>query len=459
MDYKFLLECKNDLFNFLSSMLIIPIYSGIHGMYEYSVKMHTILDEKCKLNNKLVNPGIASILKLCLNDIISLNNYEIENIYNDIKQKSGCYNYFDDLVKACFKSYILLLTYNPVYENSNFTSPELYENIVVKDFIHKCYIEVSNYFKENIELIIKDRKREMYHIIKECIEHSIKKSISNYDEIIKEYLKIKFDISKKEDKINYDNIKSMVSKMINTKKYGGIETMDVVVSGGSEKVVGESSFNNVENFINANKEIDAIVNNKYIDDKVGGGDSTQQLSGKNYILNTQSNEHSTSNIMNICINKDKEIDNILNNNLLPVNEEGLEEVKEKEDVKVGGHNAPILSETSTDINGSFNMSKVYNGINTETVKEGINIETVKEGINIETVKEGINIETVKKGINIETVKEDINTETVKEGTNKTSLLESPLPIKNNKINDILPTVKKGRPPKNKKADKFFNNLV
>lgn len=430
MDYKFLLECKNDLFNFLSSMLVNPIYSGMRGMYEYSVKMHTTLEEKCKSNSKLVNPGIASILKLCLNDITTLNNYEIENIYNDIKQQSGCYNYFDDLVRACFKSYILLLTYNPVYESSNFSSPEFYENIVVKDFIHKCYIEVSNYFKENIELIIKDRKREIHNIIKDCIEHSIKKSISNYDEIIKEYLKIKFDISKKEDKMSYDNIKIMVNKMINTQKYGssGVverDDVDVVsVVGGGGGVDGdsnkESSFNNVENFINANKELDAIVKNSYID-----GDSAKQLSGNNYILNTQSNENSTvmqlegtSNIINVGLSKDKEIDDILNNKLAPINEEdGLElrqtkvqepqpqtKVQESQPSfqKSGGAEASI---TSTDIMG------------------------------------------------------ELETTTVTVGTNKTSLLESPMPLRNNKINDIIPTVRKGRPPKNKNADKFFNNLI
>jgi hypothetical protein len=430
MDYKFLLECKNDLFNFLSSMLVNPIYSGMRGMYEYSVKMHTTLEEKCKSNSKLVNPGIASILKLCLNDITTLNNYEIENIYNDIKQQSGCYNYFDDLVRACFKSYILLLTYNPVYESSNFSSPEFYENIVVKDFIHKCYIEVSNYFKENIELIIKDRKREIHNIIKDCIEHSIKKSISNYDEIIKEYLKIKFDISKKEDKMSYDNIKIMVNKMINTQKYGssGVverDDVDVVsVVGGGGGVDGdsnkESSFNNVENFINANKELDAIVKNSYID-----GDSAKQLSGNNYILNTQSNENSTvmqlegtSNIINVGLSKDKEIDDILNNKLAPINEEdGLElrqtkvqepqpqtKVQESQPSfqKSGGAEASI---TSTDIMG------------------------------------------------------ELETTMVTVGTNKTSLLESPMPLRNNKINDIIPTVRKGRPPKNKNADKFFNNLI
>jgi hypothetical protein len=448
MDYKFLLECKNDLFNFLSSMLVIPIYTGIRGMYEYSVKMHNTLEERCKSNSKLVNPGIASILKLCLNDITSLNNYEIENIYNDIKQQSGCYNYFDDLVKACFKSYILLLTYNPVYESSKFSSPEFYENIVVKDFIHKCYIEVSNYFKENIELIAKDRKREIYNTIKECIENSIKKSISNYDEIIKEYLKIKFDTStKKEDKMSYDNIKSMVSKMINTQKYGGIgnigQERQLEIVGG-----GESSFNNVENFINANKELDAIVNNNYNDEKVGG-DST----GKNYILNTQSNDNSTTNMINVGMNKDKDIDNILNNNLEPINEEEVgKETK---------NNA--YSITSTDVNCESNVNESKLNVNESRLNVNESRLNVNEGtssvnestLNMNESKTSVNEST----LNMNESKTSVNESTLNMNESKTSLLESPMPIRNNKINDIITPVKKGRPPKNKNADKFFNNLA
>jgi hypothetical protein len=458
MDYKFLLECKNDLFNFLSSMLINPIYVGIRGMYEYSVKMHTTLEEKCKLNNKLVNPGIASILRLCLNDITSLNNYEIENIYNDIKQQSGCYNYFDDLVKACFKSYILLLTFNPVTENSKFSSPELYESIVVKDFIHKCYIEVSSYFKDNLELIVKDRKKEIHHVIKDCIEHSIKKSISNYDEIIKEYLKIKFDISNKEDKMSYDNIKSMVSKMINTQKYGHtvVGGVGAEIGGGGGAGIGssdgvrESSFNNVENFINANKELDAIVKNSYNDGsggsgsggaEGGGGDSAKQLSGNNYILNTQSNEHSTtmqlqegtSNIINIGLNKEKEIDDILNNKLAPINEEDGLELGTQPQPRPQSRQSPPQQPQKAGAGDSITSTDMVGTLETTVVNES----TVNEG----------------------TVNEHTVNETDIVGTNKTSLLESPLPIRNNRINDIIPTVRKGRPPKNKNADKFFNTLV
>jgi hypothetical protein len=494
MDYKFLLECKNDLFNFLSSMLINPIYLGIRGMYEYSFKMHNTLEEKCKSNNKLVNPGIASILRLCLNDITSLNNYEIENIYNDIKQQSGCYNYFDDLVRACFKSYILLLTYNPVTENSKFSSPELYENIIVKDFIHKCYIEVSNYFKDNLELIIKDRKKEINHIIKDCIEHSIKKSISNYDEIIKEYLKIKFDISKKEDKMSYDNIKNMVNKMIDTQKYGQVgAVVGGAVVGGSEGM-GESSFNNVENFINANKELDAIVKNSYIDGSGGGsGDSAKQLYGNNYILNTQSNEHSTtiqlqegtSNIINVGLNKDREIDDILNNKLAPINEEELLEfgikVQEQQPIKAQ-EQQPIKVQEQQPINVQEQQSIKVQEQQPIKAQEQQPIKVQEQqpikaqeqqpikAQEQQPIKVQEQIFQKSGGVEVSVTSTDIigalettsvNNDTVTDivGTNKTSLLESPMPIRNNKINDILPTVKKGRPPKNRPADKFFNELV
>ena len=332
MDYKYLLECKNNLFDFLSSLIIPNIYSGISGMYEYSVNMCKLLDEKHKHNKKLVNPGTITIFKLCLSDIPTLNNYEIENEYNNIKQNSGCSTFFDDLVRSCFKSQIILLTYNPITEKSNFSSSELYDNIIIKDYIHKCYIEVSNYFKENPELFLKkDKKKEIYQIIKDCIEYAIKKSISNYDEILKEYLKINFEVSKKEDKLSFNNIKEMVNTMIGNQKYGGKPNINAIINS-----VSTNNNEDFENFINLNKGIindDKEDGNKEDGKKEGGTyESTHNISGQNYILNTQSNINSTvgtsvkndiskggaidntSGIIDINKKKDIEIDNILNNN-------------------------------------------------------------------------------------------------------------------------------------------------
>jgi hypothetical protein len=353
MDYKYLLECKNNLFDFLSSLIIPNIYSGINGMYEYSVNMCKLLDEKHKYNKELVNPGTITIFRLCLSDIPTLNNYEIENEYNNIKQNSGCSTFFDDLVRACFKSQIILLTYNPITEKSNFSSSELYDNIIIKDYIHKCYIEVSNYFKENPELFLKkDKKREIYQIIKDCIEHAIKKSIPNYDEILKEYLKINFEVSKKEDKLSFNNIKEMVNTMISNQKYGGKPNINAIINS-----VSTNNNEDFEHFINLNKGIinddKEVINadNKEVINadnkeehgkkeedktKVGGNyESTHNISGQNYILNTQSNINSTivtsvkndiskgggvdntSGIIDINKKKDIEIDNILNNNPIP----------------------------------------------------------------------------------------------------------------------------------------------
>ena len=83
---------------------------------------------------------------MCLNDVSGINNYEIENEYKRIKDKSGCAEWFDNLIKASFKSYVLFLTWDPKTSNSKYSENDLYDKISLKDFIHKCYIETCEYF-------------------------------------------------------------------------------------------------------------------------------------------------------------------------------------------------------------------------------------------------------------------------------------------------------------------------
>jgi hypothetical protein len=365
MDYKYLLECKNNLFDFLSSLIIPNIYSGISGMYEYSVNMCKLLDEKHKYNKKLVNPGTITIFKLCLSDIPTLNNYEIENEYNNIKQNSGCSIFFDDLVRSCFKSQIILLTYNPITEKSNFSSSELYENIIIKDYIHKCYIEVSNYFKENPELFLKkDKKKEIYQIIKECIEHAIKKSISNYDEILKEYLKINFEVSKKEDKLSFNNIKEMVNTMIGNQKYGGKPNINAIINS-----VSTNNNEDFENFINLNKGIindDKEDINKEDGKKEGGTyESTHNISGQNYILNTQSNSNGNGN-GNSNSNTNSTIVTSVKNDISKGgaidNTSGIIDINKKKDIEIDNilNNNPTIPEEYSNTSDNVSISKIEN---------------------------------------------------------------------------------------------------
>ncbi|AYV80323.1 MAG: hypothetical protein Gaeavirus32_1, partial [Gaeavirus sp.] len=144
MDFRYLVESKNEFYNFLCNILTPHLYTGISGMLEYSINTYNMIEEQT--NKNIQNPGILNIFKMCLNDVSSINNYEIENEYKRIKEKSGCSEWFDNLIKACFKSYVLFLTWDPQTQNSKYASNTFYDEISLKDFIHKCYIETCEYF-------------------------------------------------------------------------------------------------------------------------------------------------------------------------------------------------------------------------------------------------------------------------------------------------------------------------
>ena len=153
MDYKYLCEIKNDFIDYLSTLIIPNIYFCINGASKRSIELYNELQTRAK--DKLTQfPEILDIFKMILSDVPHLNESEIEKAYKDIKISSNC-EYFDDLIRACFKSYIMFLTYNPSTENSKFSDPQYYKNFSIKNFIHKCYIESAKYFYENPEIFFK----------------------------------------------------------------------------------------------------------------------------------------------------------------------------------------------------------------------------------------------------------------------------------------------------------------
>jgi len=244
MDFRYLTESKNEFMNLLNSILIPHLYNGINDMLGYSIQTNNMLEEKHKKNKNIPNPGILNIFKMSLNEVSSINNYEIETEYKRIKENCGCSDWFDNLIKASFKSYVLFLTWDPQESNSKYSENDLYDNISPKDFIHKCYIETCNYFFNDPELFLrKNSKREIYEIIKNCIELSIKKTLP-YNEIIQEYLKINFSVKNENHLQNTKeiaNIKSMVFRILSQNKYGGRPTGKVLISENSTE-----KYNNYE---------------------------------------------------------------------------------------------------------------------------------------------------------------------------------------------------------------------
>ena len=258
MDFRYLTESKNEFFNFLCEILTPNIYHGLCEMLEYSINMYNMLEERRKRDRTINNPGIVNIFKMCLRDISTLNNLEIENEYKKIKQNSKCSEWFDELIRCTFKSHVLFLTYDPSIENSTYKDNEIYNSLSIKDFIHRCYVESSEYFLENSDIFVKksDRKEKIYEIIKNCINNSIRKTLP-YNEILKEYMRINFTIEKKkEESTKLSDIKQMVNQMINKNKYGDKPLVNKLVqdSPSSSSYIGDP--NDIEEFINLENKLE-----------------------------------------------------------------------------------------------------------------------------------------------------------------------------------------------------------
>jgi hypothetical protein len=211
-----------------------------------------MLEERRRRDKTINNPGIVNIFKMCLKDISTLNNLEIENEYKKIKQNSKCSEWFDELIKCTFKSHVLFLTYDPAIENSTYKDNEIYNSLSIKDFIHRCYVESSEYFLDNCDVFIKksDRKEKIYEIIKNCINNSIRKTLP-YNEILKEYMRINFAIEKKkEESTKLSDIKQMVNEMINKNKYGGKPLVNKLVQDSPSSSSYKGEPNDIEEFIN-----------------------------------------------------------------------------------------------------------------------------------------------------------------------------------------------------------------
>ena len=266
MDFRYLTETKNEFDNFLNDILVPHLYNGISGMLEYSIQTYNILEEKQKKNKNIQNPGIINIFKMCLEDISSINNNEIENEYKRIKEKSGCGEWFDNLIKASFKSYVLFLTWDPQTSNSKYSDNDFYDKISLKDFIHKCYIETCEYFKENPEIFLKkNAKKEINDIIKNRIEYAIKKTLP-YNDIIQEFLNINFTTeieNNKNNKKEIDNIKKLVFRIMSNKKYGSVPTAKALLTDSSDENYNPSEQRQeVQDYIDNNLDVVQTTTNK-----------------------------------------------------------------------------------------------------------------------------------------------------------------------------------------------------
>ena len=295
MDYKHVVEIKNDFLDFFSRLITPNIYECLYGASKQSNQYYNNLIQ-ISANNNIKIPDITDIFIQILSDVPHLNEAEIEKIYKDVKLYSNC-TYFDDLVRACFKSYVIFLTFNPASENSKFCDSEYYKEFSIKNFIHKCYIESAKYFSENPEIFFrKNKKQEIYEIIRKCIEVALKNTIP-YEEIIKEYFEIN---QQKEHKLfeknNIHHIGRAVQDFMSKGQYGSRPNINNIIIDKSSTNDDRSNQKEIEGFIDLEKNL----NNDFIVEKVGSNDN---LRGGNadYILNTEASKNEVLNNNSVSV--------------------------------------------------------------------------------------------------------------------------------------------------------------
>lgn len=180
-------EVKHEYTTFLVNIVAPLLYEGIKSVYNDSKGIH---EELCAQARKDPDVNVLSSMQVfqqCLKEVPNYSNVIMEKETERIKNSSKCYEWFDDLVKAVIKSYILLLTFKTGQEKNvtEVMDKTHYSNVNVITFIHKCYIESAKVFYNNPDLFsdkwssldIKKNQNTIIEMIKDAIKMAVRKSL------------------------------------------------------------------------------------------------------------------------------------------------------------------------------------------------------------------------------------------------------------------------------------------
>jgi hypothetical protein len=209
-----IVEIKKEFTDYLIEIMTPMMYEGFKNMYRTAIKEEKKFVIRQRENPEVLNPGVLKIFQKILLDVPNLNNHTIEEETARIKESGKCSDHFDELVKAVIKSHIVLLAYNSSDKKCCLVNEKLHDNINVKTFVHKCYIEAANRFYQNPYLFWdgfdslnrKKNESDAQYIIAKSIKVAITKMLP-MRLILQEYLNKEYI-----DATNNNKFKSLVMR-------------------------------------------------------------------------------------------------------------------------------------------------------------------------------------------------------------------------------------------------------
>ena len=264
-------EIKQEYTIFLTNILTPLLYEGIKKLYNQSLDFEKKFEQASLKNSNIENPGVLKLFQKFLKNLPNLNNHLIETETNRLRDNSKCADIFDDIIRAVVKSNIVLLTYNSSDKTCQIVHERYHENIDIKEFIHKCYIECARVFYDYPEIFwhkystidIKRNQREAHELVKKCIIEAIRKMLP-MKLILEEYLKNDYVEDDKQNlgdinNAQYTNIKNLLKRDLYNQI--GTDHKDLLVDSQYLEKSEENTddINNVLNKINENDENDENV--------------------------------------------------------------------------------------------------------------------------------------------------------------------------------------------------------
>lgn len=252
MDFTYLTNLKNDFHEQLIPILSSNIYRELKGMFKYSEELYP----KLKIRKKDIT--LQDVFRKTLSGFETINNHQIEKLYYTLKGKSGCSEFFDNLVTASFKSYVLYLSWDPETQSCKYSDNEYFKNLSIKDFVHKCYVISASYFNQHYDIFESRNKKEILEAISSCVKIAMIRMIP-YNEICSEYIENNFSTHIANQKKEISQIKEVVNRFVERNRYGNIPDNVMIEDNNSDNNY------DVQDFINKQKFTENLSNKEFED--------------------------------------------------------------------------------------------------------------------------------------------------------------------------------------------------
>ena len=166
-----LVEKKKEFTIRIINILSPLIYEGLDSIYSKAKEISS-------------GDNVLKIFQSFLKRIPKWDDELLSQEINRIKTNSKDFQLLYDLIRACVKANINILTYSPNNTKVNI-NPENYKSLDFQKFIHNIYIECAREVWNNPYLFyhnytgieIKRNQRDTIQLIKTCIEESIRKTL------------------------------------------------------------------------------------------------------------------------------------------------------------------------------------------------------------------------------------------------------------------------------------------